>query len=114
MDKLFWGRDHEDVNDWAKRLTMAIEVQDLNDDKLLKIAKLNLKGRVKEWFKKLNPAPIDWTELYTWIVQKYGNVDANDIWLKLDAIKQKLKEKFQKYYERLDKLFQWGQIQDAK
>jgi hypothetical protein len=43
MDELFWGQNHEDVNDWAKRLTMAIKVQDLNADKLFKIAKLNLK-----------------------------------------------------------------------
>ncbi len=42
MDELFWGRDHEDVNDWAERLTMAVEVCDLNADKLFKIAKLNL------------------------------------------------------------------------
>jgi hypothetical protein len=59
MDELYWGKDHEDVNDWAERLTMAIEVRDLNDDKLFKIAKLNLCGRVKEWFKKLNPPPAD-------------------------------------------------------
>ncbi len=42
MDELLWGRDHEDVNDWAERLTMAVEVRDLNADKLFKIAKLNL------------------------------------------------------------------------
>ncbi len=42
MDELFWGRDHEDVNDWAERLTMAAEVRDFNADKLFKIAKLNL------------------------------------------------------------------------
>jgi hypothetical protein len=43
-------------------------------------------------------------------VQKYGNVDVDDIWFKLDAIKQEPKEKVQKYYERLDKVFQQGQI----
>jgi len=48
------------------------------------------------------------------IVQKYGNVDVDDIWIKLDAIKQEPKERVKKYYERLNKLFQWGQIQDAK
>ncbi len=26
MDELFWDRDDEDVNDWAKRLTMVVEV----------------------------------------------------------------------------------------
>ncbi len=60
MDELFWGCDHEDVNDQAKRLTMATEVRDLNPNKLFKIAKLNLRGRAKEWFKKLNPTPLDW------------------------------------------------------
>jgi hypothetical protein len=89
---------------------MSAKVWDLNADKLFKIAKFNLRGRAKEWFKKLNLAPIDWAELRAWIVQKYGNVDANDIRIKLDAIKQEQKERVQKYYERMDKLFQWGQI----
>jgi len=47
-------------------------------------------------------------------VQKYGDVDADDIKMKLDAIKQEPKEKVQKYYERLDKLFQKGRIQNAE
>ncbi len=38
---------------------MAAEVQDLNGDKLFKIAKLNLRGRTKEWFKRLQLAPAD-------------------------------------------------------
>jgi len=114
MDELFWGRDHEDVNDWAERLTMAAEVRDLNADKLFKITKLNMRGRAKEWFKRMQPAPANWPELRTLIVQKYGNVDADDIRMKLDAIKQKPEEKVQKYFERLDKLFQRGRIQDAE
>jgi hypothetical protein len=44
MDDLFWGRDSENVSDWAERLTMAVEVHDLTPDKLFKIAKLNLRG----------------------------------------------------------------------
>jgi hypothetical protein len=36
---------------------MAAEVRDLNADKLFKIAKLNLRGRTKEWFKRLQSAP---------------------------------------------------------
>jgi len=47
MDELFWGRDHEDVNDRAKRLTMAVEACDFNVDNFFKIAKLNLKGKAK-------------------------------------------------------------------
>jgi hypothetical protein len=38
---------------------MAAEVRDLNDDKLFMIAKLNLRGRTKEWFKKFNPPLVD-------------------------------------------------------
>ncbi len=53
MDELFWGQDYEDVSDWAERLTMAAEVQDLNADKLFKIAKFNLRGKAKEWFRRL-------------------------------------------------------------
>jgi len=68
MDELFWGRDHEEVNDWAERLTMAVEVRNLNADKLFKITKLNIKGRTKEWFKRMQPAPADWLELKTLIV----------------------------------------------
>jgi len=114
MDELFWGRDHENVNDWAERLTMAAKVRDLNADKLFKIVKLNLRGRAKEWFKRLHPAPVDWQELRMLIVQKYGNVDADDIRMKLDAIKQEPKERVQKYFERLDKLFQKGRIPDTE
>jgi len=105
MDELFWGRDHEDVNDWAERLMRAAEVRDLNADKLFKITKLNLRGRAKEWFKRLQLVPTDWAELRTLIVQKYGNVDTDDIQVKLDAIKQEPKERVLKYFECLDKLF---------
>ncbi len=55
-----------------------------------------------------------WAELRTLIVQKYGNVDVDDIRMKLDAIKQEPKERVQKYFERLDKLFQRGRIPDAE
>jgi hypothetical protein len=47
-------------------------------------------------------------------VQKYGGIDADDIRMKLDAIKQEPKEMVQKYFERLNKLFQKGRIQDAE
>ncbi len=114
MDELFWGRDHEDVNDWAERLTMAAEVCDLAPDKLFKIAKLNLQGRAKEWFRRLQPAPADWADLRTLMIQKYGNVDADDMQMKMDAIKQEPKERVQKYFERLDKLFRKGKIQDVE
>jgi len=88
---------------------MAAEVRDLNGNKLFKITKLNLRGHAKEWFKRLQPAPANWVELKTLIVQKYGDVNADDIKMKLDAIKQE-----PKYFERLDKLFQKGRLQDAE
>ncbi len=93
MDELFWGRKYEDVGYWAERLTMAAEVRDLTTDKLFNIAKLNLRGRAKEWFRKLQPAPADWAKLRTLIVQKYGRIDANDIRMKMDAVKQEPKER---------------------
>jgi hypothetical protein len=92
MDELFWGRDHEDVNDWAKHLIMIVKVRNLSDDKLFKITKLNLRDQVKEWFKKLNPPPINWIILKTAIAQKFGDVDVDEIRVKLDAIKQELRE----------------------
>jgi hypothetical protein len=95
MDELFWGRDHEDVLDWAERLSMAAEVRDLNADKLFKIAKLNLRGRARDWFRKLQSVLVDWAELRMLIVQKYGKVDTDDIRTKLDVTKQEPKERVQ-------------------
>jgi hypothetical protein len=66
---------------------MVAKVKDLNDDKMFKRGKLNLCGRAKEWFKKLNPPPINWTILRIVIVQKFGDVDVDEIRVKLDAIK---------------------------
>ncbi len=87
MDDLFWGQDHEDVGDWAERLTMAAEVRDYNVDKLFKIAKLNLRGRAKEWFRRLQPTPVDWADLRNQMVQKFGNIDVDDIRMRMDVIK---------------------------
>jgi len=93
---------------------MAAEVHDLNADKLFKIAKLNLRGRAREWFRKLQLAQADWLELRTLILQKYGHVDTDDIRMKFNVIKQEPKERVQRYFERLDKLFQRGKILDAE
>jgi hypothetical protein len=93
---------------------MAAEVRDLTANKLFKIAKLNLQGRAKEWFRRLQLMPADWTELRTLMEQKYRNVDADDIQMKMDAIKQEPKERVQKYFERLDKLFRKGKIPDVE
>jgi hypothetical protein len=87
MDELLWGQDHENVNNWVEWLTMAAKVWNLNVKKLFKIAKLNLKGWAKEWIKKLNPTLTHGTELSIFKIQKYGDVDTNDIRMKFDAIK---------------------------
>jgi hypothetical protein len=34
--------------------------------------------------------------------------------MKMDAIKQELKERVQKYFEHLDKLFRKGKVQDVE
>jgi hypothetical protein len=75
--------------------------------------KLNLRGKAKEWFRRLQLALVDWAELRNLIVQKYGEVDVDDIRMKLDAIKQAQGES-SKYFERFDKLFQRGRIQDVE
>lgn len=66
---------------------MVVKVQELNVDKLFKIAKLNLHGKAKKWFKKLNPTPIDQATFKTFRIQKYENTNEDDIKVKLDAIK---------------------------
>jgi len=71
---------------------MATKVRNINDDKLFKIAKLNLCDRAQEWFKKFNPPPADWIVLRSAIVQNFGDVNTNEIHVKLDAIKQKPRE----------------------
>jgi hypothetical protein len=93
---------------------MAIEVRDLTPDKLFKIAKLNLRGRAKDWFRRLQPAPADWGNLRTLMIQKYGNIDADDIRMRMDAIKQEPRERVQRYFECLDKLFRKGQVLDVE
>jgi hypothetical protein len=48
------------------------------------------------------------------MVQIYRNVNADDIRMKMDAIKQEPRERVQKYFERLDKLFCKGMIPDVE
>ncbi len=47
-------------------------------------------------------------------MQKYVNVNTDDIQVRLDAIKHEPKERVLKYFERFDKLFQRGRILDAE
>jgi hypothetical protein len=48
------------------------------------------------------------------MVHKYGNVDADDIRMKMDAIKQEPIKRVQRYFKRLDRLFQRGKIPDVE
>lgn len=53
MDELFWDKEFKDVHDWVERVEMATEVKGINEKKLFKIGRFNLKGKLKEWFKKM-------------------------------------------------------------
>jgi hypothetical protein len=59
MDELFWGKKFEDVHDWVEKLEMAIEMKGIDELKLFKIGRFNLRNKFKEWFKKLVTAPIN-------------------------------------------------------
>ncbi len=60
MDELFWDKEFEDVHDWFERVEMVAEVKGINETKLFKIGKFNLKGKLKRWFKKMAIVPISW------------------------------------------------------
>jgi hypothetical protein len=60
MDELFLGyREFENIHDWVEGLEITIEVKGIDELKLFKIGKLNLKGKSKEWLKKLTIIPTD-------------------------------------------------------
>lgn len=59
MDELFWGKDMEDIFDWTKQLRMVTKVQELDEEKLFKIAKLNLKGKPQYKYCHLDHVPND-------------------------------------------------------
>jgi hypothetical protein len=39
---------------------MATKFKELDEDKLFKIAKLNLKSKTWDWYRRLEPPPNDW------------------------------------------------------
>jgi hypothetical protein len=51
--------EFEDVFNWAERLQLAVEVREYDEEKFFKIAKFNLRGKATDWYRKLNPAPLD-------------------------------------------------------
>jgi hypothetical protein len=56
--------------------------------KLFKIGRFNLKGKLKEWFKKMGIVPTNWQTMKTTMLLKYGTEDKEEIIIKLDLIKQ--------------------------
>ncbi len=55
LDELFWGRDHEDVNDRVKRLTMAVEARDFNADNFFQNCKTQFEGKSKIVVQNIEP-----------------------------------------------------------
>jgi hypothetical protein len=114
MDELLWGKEFEDVHEWVERLKMVVEVKGIDELKLYKIGKLNLRGKSKEWFKKLVGAPTTWQDMKATMLLKYVFDDKENIRVKLDMIKQKPKQKLQTYYDWMDKLFAKGKLEDVE
>jgi hypothetical protein len=63
---------------------MATEMKGINEQKLFKIGTLDLRGKYKEWFKKLATMSIDWQAIKVVMILKYCIVDKEEIRVKLD------------------------------
>jgi hypothetical protein len=48
MYEFFWGKEFENIHDWVEKLEMAAKVKGIDEQKLFKIGKLNLRGKAKE------------------------------------------------------------------
>lgn len=92
MDEQFLRKDLEDVFDWAKMLQMATKVQDYDEEKLFKLVNFNLRRKAKDWYRRLNLAPFDWQTLHTLMIPRCGVYDGKELRVKMDAIKQELKQ----------------------
>ncbi len=66
MDELLWCREFEDVHDWVERLEMAAEMKVIDELKLFKVGIYPLlRGKSKEWFKKLIIVSTNWQTMKT-------------------------------------------------
>ncbi len=108
MDELFWGKDMEDVFDWTNKLQMDKEVQELDEEKLFKIAKLNLRRKAQDQYHQLDHIPYDQATLQALINHKYGIYDEDELRLKMDAMREEPRQRVQLYYDRLERLFVKG------
>ncbi len=66
---------------------MATKVHGYDEIKFFKITWFNMHTKVKNWYKELNLASIDWDEMKTCMQQKFGDVDLDELIMKMDAIK---------------------------
>jgi len=73
---------------------MVAEVRELDEDKLFKIAKLNLKGKTWDWYRWLDPPPNDWRTLHAMLHMKYSVYDEDELRTKMDVVRQELGKKF--------------------
>jgi hypothetical protein len=64
---------------------MVVEVQKLDEEKLFKIAKFNLRGKAWDWYHWIDLAPYDWATLQALLHQKYGVYDEDELRLKMDV-----------------------------
>ncbi len=83
MDELFWNKEFEDVLNQTKRLEMAFKVQGYDEIKLFKIIRLNIRSKTQDWYKKLQPTPIDQNEMKIRMQQKFGDVDLDEVMMKM-------------------------------
>jgi hypothetical protein len=67
---------------------MAFKVHKYDEIKFFKIAKLNLRGKAKDWFKKLQVTPTNWNEMKIDMEQKFWEVDMDEIIMKVNNLKQ--------------------------
>ncbi len=93
---------------------MVAKVMGIDEQELFKIGKLNLRGKSKELYKKLAIAPIDQPTMKVVMLLKYSTMDKEEVWAKLDQIKQELKQIVQAYHDRMEKLFTRGKLEDAE
>jgi len=73
-----------------------------------------LRWKAKDWFKKLQPTLANWIEMKTRMQQKFGDVNLDEIRMKMDTIKQEPQQHVQLYFDRLDKLYMKGKIKDVQ
>ncbi len=99
---MFWGKDLKDVFYQDEILQMVAKIQEYDEDKLFKITRLNFQGKTKDWYRSLNSAPLDWQTLQIIMMEKYGVYDGEELKVKMDAIRQELRQRVQLYYDRLE------------